>query len=333
MRLAARTRRSRTGSGRRRRAAARAPATSGRSRARACSRASRRRRARRSAAGPARAARSGCPCGRSSRSPRAPARGRRPCRRGGAGAGRRAAGRPARPRRRARRRSPAPSRARSTPVILATTSFRLSTCCTLSVGVDVDARVEQLLARPASAWRGASRARWCAPARRPARAWAGGRAPRRGRTPAAGCRGTPWRRRGRTSRSLEERLGLDAAVGLDPADDHVHALRPLLAGGLEHRVGLADAGGGAEEDLELAACLAGFRLLDTGQQLVGIRATLGAHQSARRQPTPEEPRDSTTTASRYRPRIKKASKSARRPLDVSLMRRRPVLRRPFAWDR
>ena len=92
----------------------------------------------------------------------------------------------------------------------------------------------------------------------------------------------------------EERFGLRAPVGLDPADDHVDALGPLLARGLEHRVGLADAGGGPEENLELAACLAGFRLLDAGEQLVGVRATLGAHQSARRQTTTEEAPDSTT---------------------------------------
>ena len=159
----------------------------------------------------------------------------------------------------------------------------------------------------------------------------------------------------------EERFGLRAPVGIDPADDHVHALGPLLAGGLEHRVGLADPRGGAEEDLELAACLAGFRLLDTGQQLVGIRATLGAHQSARRQPTTEEPRDSTTAPSRYPRLIKKTSKSsgglprscgkrglappagrvprrsecvAGRPrLDAFLMRRGPVLRCSVAYDR
>ena len=72
--------------------------------------------------------------------------------------------------------------------------------------------------------------------------------------------------------AAQQRLGLGAPVRLDAADDDVDALGALLAGRLEHGVGLADAGGGAEEDLELAACLAGFLLLDAGEQLVGIRA-------------------------------------------------------------
>ena len=56
---------------------------------------------------------------------------------------------------------------------------------------------------------------------------------------------------------LEQRLGLRPAVRLDVADDHVHAGRRLLLGGLEHGVGLAHAGHVAEEDLELAPVRAG----------------------------------------------------------------------------
>src|SRR4029453_5751452 len=91
----------------------------------------------------------------------------------------------------------------------------------------------------------------------------------------------------------EERFGVRASVRLDPADDDVDALRSLLPSRLEHRVGLADAGGRPEEDLQLAACLAALRLLDASEQLVGIRTTLRAHESARRQPTTDQPRDST----------------------------------------
>ena len=49
------------------------------------------------------------------------------------------------------------------------------------------------------------------------------------------------------------RLGLGAAVRLDHADHDIDALRLAAAGGDQHLVGLADAGRGAEEDLELAA--------------------------------------------------------------------------------
>ena len=51
----------------------------------------------------------------------------------------------------------------------------------------------------------------------------------------------------------ELRLGLGAAVGLDQADDDVDALGLAPARGRQHLVGLADAGRGAEEDLQLAA--------------------------------------------------------------------------------
>src|SRR6202035_3615873 len=56
--------------------------------------------------------------------------------------------------------------------------------------------------------------------------------------------------------ALEQRLGLPAAVGLDPADDHVDAAPAELARAQEHGVRLAHPGGGAEEDLQLAAALA-----------------------------------------------------------------------------
>ena len=49
-----------------------------------------------------------------------------------------------------------------------------------------------------------------------------------------------------------QRFGLLAAVALDDADDDVLAGLLRLAGRRQHGVGLAHAGGGAEEDLQLA---------------------------------------------------------------------------------
>jgi hypothetical protein len=42
-------------------------------------------------------------------------------------------------------------------------------------------------------------------------------------------------------------------VGLDDADDKIHTLALAHLGGFEHRVRLADARGGAQEDLQAAA--------------------------------------------------------------------------------
>ena len=52
--------------------------------------------------------------------------------------------------------------------------------------------------------------------------------------------------------ALEQRLGLLAAVRLDDADDDVGPVLRLGPGGLQHLVGLADAGSGADEDLQPA---------------------------------------------------------------------------------
>ena len=57
-------------------------------------------------------------------------------------------------------------------------------------GDHVDAGVEQLRRRPASASRASSRARWCGRTRRRAPRPGGGRARRRDPSPAASCRGT-----------------------------------------------------------------------------------------------------------------------------------------------
>ena len=52
--------------------------------------------------------------------------------------------------------------------------------------------------------------------------------------------------------ALHQRLGFLAAVGLDDADDDIVAVFFARAGGLQHRVGLADAGRRADENPQLA---------------------------------------------------------------------------------
>ena len=82
-------------------------------------------------------------------------------------------------------------------------------------------------------------------------------------------------------KALQQRLGLRPPVGLDHADHDIGAGLPLGVRALQHLVGLADAGGGADEDLEPAgaAVLApgcfqqGFRR----GTLFGIAALLDHH--------------------------------------------------------
>jgi hypothetical protein len=64
-------------------------------------------------------------------------------------------------------------------------------------------------------------------------------------------------------------------VRLDVANDHVAAVGALVARGLEHRVRLADAGGGAEEDLQLATPLARLFFFDAGQERFRVGAVTG----------------------------------------------------------
>jgi hypothetical protein len=52
--------------------------------------------------------------------------------------------------------------------------------------------------------------------------------------------------------TLEQRFGLLAAVGLDNPDDHVVAVFPPRPRGFQHCIGFADAGGGADENAQLA---------------------------------------------------------------------------------
>ena len=53
--------------------------------------------------------------------------------------------------------------------------------------------------------------------------------------------------------TVEQCGGLGAAVGLDDTDQDIQPLCPQTLGFLQHGVGLADTGIGAEEDLQLAA--------------------------------------------------------------------------------
>jgi hypothetical protein len=54
---------------------------------------------------------------------------------------------------------------------------------------------------------------------------------------------------GKDLKVVEQHLGLLAAMRLDHTDDHIRAVLASSAGLLQHLVGLADAGGGAEKNL------------------------------------------------------------------------------------
>ena len=60
---------------------------------------------------------------------------------------------------------------------------------------------------------------------------------------------------GQRLQSVEQRFGVAPSVGLDHPDHDIDLLPPLVAGGFQHGEGLADAGGGAEKDLQPAAPL------------------------------------------------------------------------------
>ena len=74
--------------------------------------------------------------------------------------------------------------------------------------------------------------------------------------------------------SLEQPLGFRAPVRLDIADDDVDAFGLLAPRRLEHRVGLADAGRRAEEDLQLAAARGPLLRLHVREQGIGIGAAV-----------------------------------------------------------
>ncbi len=83
------------------------------------------------------------------------------------------------------------------------------------------------------------------------------------------------RQRRQMLEALGEPLGLDAAMRLEIADHDVGAGRLGGARRLQHGVGLADAGGGAEEDAQPAAGGAGLLGLDVGEKLVRVGPGFG----------------------------------------------------------
>jgi hypothetical protein len=71
---------------------------------------------------------------------------------------------------------------------------------------------------------------------------------------------------------FEQGGGLGASVGFDEADEHVDAGGAGAAGGGEHGVGFAHAGGHAEEDREASAAVAGGFAPERREEGVGIGA-------------------------------------------------------------
>ena len=74
-----------------------------------------------------------------------------------------------------------------------------------------------------------------------------------------------------------ERVGFLATVRFDIADDHVASSFQLTLRGLQHGVGLADAGRHAEKNLEPTAFPGGLRALDGTQQRIRIGAVVVSH--------------------------------------------------------
>src|SRR5450631_33134 len=81
--------------------------------------------------------------------------------------------------------------------------------------------------------------------------------------------------------SLEQALGLDAAVRFDVTDDDIRAAGARGPGSFEHRIGLPHAGRGAKEDPQPSAPRSRLLPLDVSQQFVRIAAlSLGHYFSA-----------------------------------------------------
>jgi hypothetical protein len=218
------------------------------------------------------------PAGRTTSRPRAPPRADRPCRRADARAGHRASGRRARPRRLRRAPHPARSRAPGRRSMRATTSLRLSTCCTLKV---VWTSMPASSSARTSCQRFSNRdpGRWCAPARRRAPGWLRASAASRSSSVSVAPRYST-RRRGNHSSPSQQCSRLDAAVRLDEADHDVDALAAQPLRTREHRERLPDPRCGAEVDLQPAAARLRRFALHRGEQLrrgraFGIARTMG----------------------------------------------------------
>src|SRR4029077_14870222 len=140
---------------------------------------------------------------------------------------------------------------------------------------------------------------------------------------------------------LQQRLRLGAAVQLDVGHDDVNAVGVLLARGLQHRVGLAHAGGGAEEHLELAAARPRFLLLDARQQHLGIGPLVGhAPQCSARYALISVPVDSrfmtaSATACGWRPSMifTRSTPPASARSAASVLGRRPPSMTPVSTSR
>ena len=82
---------------------------------------------------------------------------------------------------------------------------------------------------------------------------------------------------GQALEAFEQALGLGASVRLDVADDDVAAGRARAARRLEHRIGLANAGRGPEEDAQASARGARLLALERRQDRFRIAASGFAH--------------------------------------------------------
>ena len=83
--------------------------------------------------------------------------------------------------------------------------------------------------------------------------------------------------------TFEQCLGFGTTVQLDIADHDIDTVGALATRGFEHRVALADAGGGAEENAQAPAPRARFVVLHAREQSVRIGAMVGiggSHESA-----------------------------------------------------
>ena len=129
--------------------------------------------------------------------------------------------------------------------------------------------------------------------------------------------------------SSEQRVSLRPAMSLDIPDEHVDAVGLLLTHGLEHRVRLADPGGGAEEHLQLLdldalpppslgpGALRGLAGRCSRPQCSARGPPAFKVRSAQPESTfgPPRPAGSTTTTSRGGGQIRKASAASARSRD------------------